>query len=206
MLKPGISVHSMVKDPPLDRLAMLVDYLRPYIHEWVVVDTGSPSEVVEKMQKWPKVRVTLEPFVNFSETRNKGLDLHEHEWTLVLDPDELPSPEMVEHIRYVTSPEGMREFQQAWGWVYWTRNWWDGTKGPEFEYHWHTRLWLTTRGRFYRPVHELVKFDGSVEEGAIRGQPSLPFAPRDAYLIHSKGAADIEQADALYRSMGEVSR
>ena len=207
---PGISVHFMVKSPPMDRFAALVAFLLPHVSEVVIIDTGSRAEDVAIMQSWnypntAPVHVFLEKFEDFSTTRNLGLARHQYEWTLGLDPDELPSFEMMQHIKYVTSPQGMEQFPQAQGWVYWTLNWWGGTLGPAMEYHWHTRLWKTEGSFLYRPVHELVNVGGR-PEGTIRNTGLLPNAPKQAYLIHSKGTEDIELADRLYEQLGEISR
>lgn len=209
-LKPGISVHMMVKDPPLERMAMLVAYLSPYVDEYVIVDTGSDDEVIQKMLMWnrpqfPTVRVHQTKFVDFSTTRNEGLLLHEYEWTVGFDPDELPSLQMVIHIANAAGPVGAEKAPAAIGWLYWTLNWWDGVLGPAMDYHWHTRLWKTRGSYLYRPIHELVMVQG-IDEATMRDTIKLPKAPVEAYLIHSKGGEDIRKADEFYASMGEVSR
>lgn len=200
-MKPGLSVHMMVLNPPLDRMAALVDYLGVVANEFVVVDTGCAPITRDIMASWPKVRLIEQSFVDFSTTRNLGLEQHRYEWTLGIDPDELPSPVMMQHIAWAIkeSPEATK------GWLYWTRNYWGGVRGPEMEYHWHTRLWRTESGRLYRPVHELVSLDGR-PESETRGTPALPKAPRMAYLIHSKPEDEIAKADELYARLGEVSR
>ncbi len=200
----------MVKDPPLDRFAALVAFLRPHVNEFVVIDTGSSPEALAVMRSWQgpervPFSVYEEVFEDFSTTRNKGLALHKHEWTLGLDPDELPSLGMMQHIKHATSPEGMAEYPNARGWVYWTYNWWEGVLGPEMGYHWHTRLWKTDGSALFRPIHELVRVQGE-DELSIRGSDKLPQAPKDAYLIHSKGAEDIKKADSLYQRMDGVQQ
>jgi hypothetical protein len=202
-MKPGLSVHMMVLDPPMDRLALLVEYLDLIADEFVIVDTGSSDKDKDTMSSWDKVRIIEEKFTNFSETRNKGLEQHEYEWTLGIDPDELPSIGMYSHINAVLKGEVARE--SALGWLYWTKNYWGGILGPERLYHWHTRLWRSAHGRLYRPVHELVRLDGKGEE-ETRGTNLLPAAPKAAYLIHSKAEKDIEHADKLYESLGHKSR
>lgn len=192
----------MVLNPPLDRMAALVDYLGTLANEFVVVDTGSGHDTLDIMASWPKVRLINEEFIDFSTTRNKGLEQHEHEWTLGVDPDELPSPIMMQHLAWAMTEDAPSE---AKGWLYWTRNYWGGMKGPEQEYHWHARLWKTASGRLYRPVHELLSLDGRLES-ETRGTPTLPKAPRMAYLIHSKPADEIVKADELYARLGEISR
>lgn len=201
---PGLSVHCMVLNPPIDRLAALVEYLRPVANEYVIVDTGSADVTKDIMRSWPQVRLIEEPFEDFSTTRNKGLAQHQYEWTLGLDPDELPSIMMVQHVRWVLS-EGADQFPLALGFLYFTKNYWGGVLGPEMDYHWHTRLWKTGSGRLYRPVHELVALDGR-PESETRGTPTLPRAPREACLIHSKSVDEIARADELYARLGEISR
>lgn len=201
-MTPGLSVHFMVKDPPLDRMAMLVDFLQPIADEFVIVDTGSSNADLDTMTSWKKVVILREFFEDFSTTRNKGLALHQYEWTLGIDPDEMPSVAMYDFIK--SAVEGKRS-QSALGWLFWTRNFWGGVKGPEEEYHWHCRLWKSEAGRLYKPVHEQVRLNGQ-EEATTRETAILPKAPRDAFLIHSKAATEIERADALYRQMGEQSR
>lgn len=199
----------MVKHPPLDRFAMLFEYLRPFVNEVVIVDTGSTEQTIETMQSWGTqsvpVRIIHEPFVNFADTRNKGLEQHRYLWTLGLDPDELPSAYMMSHIVWASSAEGMRSHEYALGWQYFTTNYWGGVLGPETDYHWHCRLWKTEHGRLYRPIHELVLLAGK-EETETRGTSLMPQAPRAAYLIHSKGAKEINESDELYRSMGSPSK
>lgn len=202
-MKPGLSVHMMVKNPPLDRMALLVRYLYIIADEFVVVDTGSPDEVKSIIASWDRVRVIEEEFVNFSATRNKGLEQHQHEWTLGIDPDELPSVGMYSHMNAVIKNEVARP--SALGWLYWTYNYWGGILGPEKPYHWHIRLWRTEAGRLYRPVHELVMLNGR-KESQTRGTNIAPLAPKEAYLIHSKAQEELAKADELYASLGSVSR
>lgn len=211
-LLPGTSLHFMVKNPPIDRLAALVAYMQPFVDEVVIVDTGTNLDDRKRMESWNRqgdsaldVLIIDEPFVDFATTRNKGLERHRFEWTLVLDPDELPSPRMVNHIVTATSEHGSEVAPLAKGYCYWTLNWWDGVLGPFMDYHWHTRLFKTKGSYFFRPVHELVAIDGQ-NELDIRGTYSLPFVDSNSYLIHSKGGSDIKNADELYEKLGEVSR
>lgn len=202
-MKPGLSVHFMVLNPPLDRLAMLVEYLSVLADEYVIVDTGSSDADKSIMAAWDKVRVIEETFTNFSETRNKGLAQHQYAWTLGIDPDEIPSVTMMGHINKVIREEVSRP--SALGWLYWTINYWGGVQGPQKSYHWHTRLWRTDRARLYRPVHELVMLDGK-PESETRGTNLLPAAPKQAYLIHSKAQDELAKADELYEKLGHKSR
>lgn len=199
-----LSVAFLVKNPPMDRFAMLVEYLRVIASEVVVVSTGISDEDRSTILSWsPRYEsgvklIDHEWSDDFSEARNVGLAECTQQWTLVLDPDEIPSVGMISHINMVLSGEVNRE--KALGWLYWTVNYWGGVKGPEKSYHWHCRLFRTGRGKFYRPVHELVALDGRGED-QTRGTSVLPAAPPLAYLIHSKAKEELQSADDLYAKL-----
>lgn len=204
-----LSVAFLVKDPPMDRMALLVEYLRVLATEIVVVNTGMPDQDHDIIESWHSrfdkgvILIDHEWKDDFSEARNVGLEACTGDWTLVVDPDELPTAQMMAHIKYVLETEANRP--NAVGWLYWTVNFWGGAKGPEENYHWHCRLFRTGRGKFYRPVHELVELDGKPED-ITRGTTVMPMAPPTAYLIHSKAKSELEKADELYARLGERSR
>jgi hypothetical protein len=201
-LLPGISAHFMVLDPPIDRLAEKVAILKPFVNEIVIVDTGSSREDVEIMRSWnykgeAPVIVVHEEFRGFGPTRTAGMARHRYEWTWVQDPDELPTVAALHHMRNaVDNPD-----RSAVGYLYLSLNWWAGRLGPQMEYHWHARLWKTKGSWMDRNLHELAVIGGK-HERTLRGKPLLPKAPREAFVIHSKGAADIAKSDALYSKMG----
>lgn len=211
----SVALAMLVREPPLDRLAALVAFMQPVVTEVVIVDTGSPAETVATMRSWDDTRVIEREWRDdFAWARNEGLAECQAEWTLVLDPDELPSLAMLDHVRRVDRSEvdvgHAGPHSVAVGWLYWTRNWWAGLVGPEEPYHWHCRLFRTGQGRFYRPIHELVELQpagfGWMGEDLTRGSWLLPNAPRDAYLIHSKGADEIARADVQYAAIGAATR
>jgi hypothetical protein len=183
----------LVKDPPLDRLALLVEYLRPYVHEYVmVVDDRTQAATVETLSTWRLVvGVPFRWVDDFSVGRNAALPYVTTDWVLHLDPDELPSVAMLEFIRMVDS---QKQEDVVWqdalyraprGFLFFTKNFFDGKQAEEWEEHWHCRLFRADMGRWYKPVHEQVELDG-LPESITRGTPVLPKAPRGAYLIHSR--------------------
>lgn len=186
-----VSAAFLVKDPPMDRLALLVEYLRPVVSQYViVVDDRTAAETMDAMSGW--ANVTLVPFAwsdDFSAARNAALPHCTGDWVLVVDPDELPSLGMLEFIRMVDAVQQDNVDWQGvtyWapqGYLFFTKNFYGGVQGPEFEEHWHCRL-FRRGGRFYKPVHELVALRG-LPEDMTRNTPILPKAPLSAYLIHS---------------------
>lgn len=189
-----VSVIFLVKDPPLDRLAALVEYLRVVSDEFIfVVDDRTDPSDTSIIQSWPDTIVV--PFTwidDFAAARNAALPLVTRPWTLHLDPDELPSMAMMQHILEVTAPD--RSGPVAW--LYWFRNFWGGVLGPAMEYHWHIRLWKSGHGQFYRKVHELVRLDGQ-DERVTRNSKAIK-APELACVIHSKPADRITADTELY--------
>lgn len=207
-MKPGLSVHFMVLNPQMERFAEKVAYMSTVADEIVIVDTGSSPDDVAKMRAWDgfndtDVRVIEEPFVDFSATRNKGLEQHTREWTFGMDWDELPSMalmHMLDAIAHRGYAKRVPEYKKALGFLVLTYSWWDGIKGPLQESDWHCRLWRTEAGRLYRPVHELVSLNGQPEH-KTRNTRFMPKFPEHVFLIHSKGYTEMKKADEMYATM-----
>ena len=93
-----VSATFLVLDPPLDRLAMLIECIRPVVSECViVVDDRTAAETVATMSAWRDM--TLVPFRwvdDFAEARNAALPHAHGDWILHLDPDEMPTAAMLE--------------------------------------------------------------------------------------------------------------
>lgn len=199
----NVSTIMLVKDPPMDRLAALVEYLRFVCDEFIVViDTRTSQADIDIIAAWPGVVVVPFEWVDdFSAARNAALPFVTRGWTLHLDPDELPSIELMRLIQAIAE-DGYGQLSTI-GYLFWTPNWWGGWKGPEEPYHWHIRMWRSGRGRFYRAVHELVAIDGQ-EESMTRERTILKL-PKQARLIHSKPWNRVESDQAYYEWLGERS-
>jgi hypothetical protein len=203
-----ISLAMLVLDPPLERMALLLEYVRPVVGQVVVVvDDRTSREAVETMQAWGTELVPFEWCDDFSAARNAALPFLKGDWTLHLDPDELPSHALLTFLSAVDRSEwGDHRWQghlypDPRGYLIWTVNYVDGVKGEEWQEHWHCRLFRTEHGRWYRNVHELVALDGYPEDDT-RGSVALPYAPRSALLIHSKTSAGVPAASELYGKIG----
>ncbi|HBI7028409.1 TPA: glycosyltransferase family 2 protein [Clostridium perfringens] len=71
------------------------------VDEIVIIDTGSTDKTLEKIPKNKKIRVFEEKWnENFSEIRNKLINLSENDWIFVIDSDEiLIDPELIDFIK-----------------------------------------------------------------------------------------------------------
>ncbi len=207
-----VSATLLVRDPDLARLAVLVEYLRPVVSEFAfAIDDRTDPSTRDTIASWAGTKVTDYLWRDdFADGRNASLALCTGDWALCVDPDELPSAAMLEFVRMVdASPwqdatwQGSRYWAPR-GYLFFTANWEDGVQGPEWEEHWHCRLFRTRLARWYRPVHELVSLDG-MDEGSLRGTSLLPKAPRGAVLIHSKLSDVAPASTELYTKIGAAS-
>lgn len=203
----NLAMAMLVKNPPLERLVQQMDFMSSIVSQFVIVDTGSDVETVMRLQQMnrfplglPEVNILIRPWENdFAKARNEALPHIKRDWTLILDPDELPSLAMMDHIRktVVFEADPLRA-----GYLYWTKDYYDGLEDPYAEYQWHVRLFRSGRGRFYRALDELVELDG-LPEPDTRGTHRLPKAPKNAYLIHSKSRDATLQSKALYADIAK---
>ena len=203
-----LSVAMLVREPPIERMVALMDYMSVIASEFVIVDTGSPIEELQKLAllnkaPWnlPKVLILQRPWRDdFAWARNEGLNAVTRKWTLVLDPDELPNMRMMQHVASVVERSNGADRGNEAGWLHLSVNYTGGIRDPFQEFHWHVRLFESVRGRFYRPLDELVSLDGRPETDT-RNTTLLPKAPRDAYLIHSKDSISAERSRETYERM-----
>ena len=100
MIKPGVSLCMIVRDEAallptcLERAAGVWDQL-------CVVDTGSQDATPEIARAAGGTVLECVWSGDFAAARNVSLAAAQHEWVLVLDADELTSPELVQEIRAV---------------------------------------------------------------------------------------------------------
>lgn len=207
----SVSLAMLVKDPPLDRMALLLEYVRPVVGQVVVViDDRTSIEAVEILQTWDVECVPFRWIDDFAAARNTALPFIKGDWTLHLDPDELPSHAMLDFIRSVDAEEQPdRHWANGWypaprGYLFWTVNFYGGMRSEGREDDWHCRLFQTRYGRWYKPVHECVALDGE-PEAELRGTPYLVKAPQAAKLIHSKPAERVEPDHELYARLEAVA-
>lgn len=202
-----LSVAMLVRNPPIERMVMQMDYMSAIASEFIIVDTGSTAEEIQAMALMnkapfglPKVKIVRREWRDdFAWARNEGLPHVTRKWTLHLDPDELPNTKMMEHIKHVVSGQANPEIL---GYQHFSINYFNGIREPEQLFHWHVRMFQSGRGRWYRALDELVAIDGRPEH-ETRDTIALPKAPKDAYFIHSKSGIAIEQSERLYATMRE---
>jgi glycosyltransferase involved in cell wall biosynthesis len=187
-----ITLAMLVKEPPLDRLALLLAYMAPVVGQVVIVvddRTQDPDPIADLVQTIFPNRSITQLFTwedDFSAARNAALPFINGDWTLWLDPDELPMPAMLDFLQAVdASPWGDVDWHGSLhrsprGYLFHRVDLPSGTEGED---HWHLRLFRTGHGRWYRPLHELVAIDNQPEP---RNTAILPKAPFACGLWHSR--------------------
>ena len=195
-----ITLCMLVRDPDPDRLAALLQSLGPVVGQTILVvddrttaDLSGYGEVV--------------PFTwcdDFAAARNAALPFVKGDWVLTLDPDEMPSPEMIDFLRFVDA--------SSWTDVDWVDRMHFAPRGYLFwrtgfpdtqECEWHCRLFRAGHGRWVRPVHELVELDGRLE-GGLRETSKLPKAPRCCSFDHH--SVHTPEKDELYERLTAKAR
>src|SRR5687767_8188158 len=143
-----LALCMIVKDEPIERLAMLVDYVKPIADKVVIADTGSEKNETELYKAWGVEAYDFDWVDDFAAARNSTLQRLDDsiEWVLHLDADELPSWTMVQHIMWIkdNAPKHVKGYQ------FFTRNFWGTEWGVEHPAHWHVRLFRRAHGRWYK--------------------------------------------------------
>ena len=140
------------------RLSQSLENIRDVVDEIVVVDSGSTDRTVAIAKEFTN-KVLVHPFEDFSKQRNHAASIASHPWILVIDADELFSPELKLRIRMLKREEGAR--YQAYCFPRKTFRA-DGSlvfnivSYPGFHY----RLYHRDFCRWKNPVHESLEVNG----------------------------------------------
>ncbi|QTH41194.1 glycosyltransferase [Cohnella sp. LGH] len=95
-----ISLCMIVKNEQFFLPSML-QTLRPFVEEIVIVDTGSTDNTIEVSRKFTDRLITLDEFPGFSEARNLAINNARGDWILSLDADEIILPEDMLKLRRI---------------------------------------------------------------------------------------------------------
>ena len=154
-----IALASLIKDPAIEVLCAQVEYLRAAVSEFCfAIDSRTSQDKIDKIAAWPNTKhVIIEWQDDFAWARNQALPIVTSDWVLHLDPDELPSYGMMQHLQYVA--DGKAKPSEL-AYLYWRRNWCDGERSPVYPWDYHIRMFRRGCGEWYRPVHEFVYING----------------------------------------------
>jgi Flp pilus assembly protein TadD len=203
-----ISAAMIVRDEA-DHMEACLESLQPFADEICVVDTGSTDATPDIARRFGAKVDTFPWTHDFSEARNRALDLCTGEWLFVIDADERVAPEDVPALLELVKDPGRR------GYRFVTRNYTDQTNLSEF----HTcppgepmargfRGWTpSTKVRLF-PNGLGVHFEGAVHELVNASLERLGVPLVDAPLpIHHypllRDAERLRQKQELYLALGQ---
>jgi tetratricopeptide (TPR) repeat protein len=93
----GISAALIVRDEA-DHLPGCLDCLQPFAAEICVVDTGSTDDTPDIARRYGATVFAFPWTDNFSDARNRALELCSHEWVFSIDADERLAPQDIPHL------------------------------------------------------------------------------------------------------------
>lgn len=70
-----------------------------FCDEIIIVDSYSTDSTIEKIKKYPKVRLILREFSNYTDQKQFALEQATNEWIIFLDADERITPKLKEEIK-----------------------------------------------------------------------------------------------------------
>ncbi|MGB5424013.1 MAG: glycosyltransferase, partial [Desulfobacterales bacterium] len=109
--KPGVSLCMIVKDEEAN-LARCLASVKPIVDEMIVVDTGSTDRTKDIAEFFGALVYKFEWGGDFAEARNFSLSKAKGDWILILDADEIISPQDYKRFRKLTAkkPSGLTAY------------------------------------------------------------------------------------------------
>jgi len=107
--RPLLSVAIITKNEE-DRLPKLLEALKGWADEVVVVDSGSRDRTVEIARSFG-AKVFVEPWRGFGPQKNSALEKTSGKWVLFLDADEVPDERLKGAIKEAIAKEGISGYE-----------------------------------------------------------------------------------------------
>ncbi len=134
-----------------------------FADEIVVLDSFSTDRTVEIARRYTD-NVSSREFAGFSDQKNAALALARQDWVLVIDADEVVSPELADEIRAAVASREFDAYQMPRSTEFIGRRLRFCGWSPDYQ----LRLALRSKARFpFRLVHERMEVDGCI--GTLNG-------------------------------------
>lgn len=184
----GLSWHAIVKDEE-KLLPKLIEYLRPYVQEAIVLDTGSADGTVAILKRYGISTFQRALDHDFAAARNRALALVRQPWVLQIDADEMPTNKLMGWIRSFVDTVGDRPVSCV---EIRRHNLVEGQPIGDRTYEWHRRLFR--RG---------LRFEGRIHERLVVDSRHILRAPEDCLILHYKTAVRQVQQNTFYSEWEE---
>jgi len=181
------SLHLLVKNEAL-LLPRLLEYLKNYVDEIVIADTGSTDGTLDIARQFTDKVYQIPLAHSFSVARNIALSKATKEWILHIDADEWPTKDLLAWLasfvdsRSSTIYEGVNVHRH---------NTVGGNDIGEMTHEWHTRL-FRYNFRFEGDLHERIDINRSIHL-------LVASAPYECVLEHFKSVERQEQQNQFYK-------
>ncbi len=184
-----VSVCMIVRDEA-ESLARCFESLRPWVEDWVVIDTGSVDNSLSIAERYDARVEQMTWPADFSVARNRSLELARCPWILVMDADEEFDPASLDDLRQsIDNPMASAYTVQVENRLSSGRSAWVALP----------RLFRNDpQIRFSRPVHESVV-------PALR-RAGLALTPSGVRLIHHGYLPEAIEAKQKYRRNQQLLR
>jgi len=181
-----ISVCMIVQDEE-ECIERCLDSINEYVDEIVIVDGGSIDKTIELVSRYPKAKIYPIPFnKNYSEQRNRSIELATNEWVFVADADEYFYPYIMSALKRL-----IMDFPEHDAFAFPRKTIVDGTfhniVNPDFQ----TRLFKN-----------YCYYEGIMHEGVV-GFNNLCYTNME--IIHDKKSAWQLKDENIYQEIGFAS-
>ncbi|WP_298984735.1 glycosyltransferase family 2 protein [uncultured Roseibium sp.] len=151
-----------------DRIARPIESVIDWVHEVIVVDSGSSDDTVAVAESLG-ARVVFHEWLGYGPQKRYGEDQCKHDWILNLDADEEVTPELAAEIKAKFADH---TFNNADGWRIMIRDMYAHESAPApwaYGYH-QIRLYDRRKGRFSdSTVHDTVRPDPGAKLDNLSG-------------------------------------
>ncbi len=203
----------MVVKNEAEFLERCLNAILPVVQEVILVDTGSSDDTLQIARRF-NVKISKFRWRNdFSAARNLSLSMATQPWILVLDPDELLSPQ--DHGKLAMLPNSdervafsliQRNYVTGSGKLTWTQSW-KSNRNEYEEGRGYTGYLDVPIVRLF-PRHSVIRFSGCVHEGVEESLAEVGFQiAASGLILHHYGQVRtrerMRQKKELYLELGQ---